>query len=177
VWTFDGPGDRRNAFLNVCEQVCQKAGVALESTVTRLEEQLDARLPFDSGRLMLTWDQIGSLAKRGHIVGSHTMTHPNMAHIGREDVRREFAESKEQMERCLDATINHFSYPCPALFPSWTEETAEESGRIGYHTAVTTNHGLARKDDNPLLLNRVLPSKTVDGLRWNLECAFAGRSC
>jgi peptidoglycan/xylan/chitin deacetylase (PgdA/CDA1 family) len=176
VWTFKGPGDREKAFQNVCEQVCQRAGVALESTVARLEEQLDAKLSFDSGRLMMTWDQIRGLAKRGYIVGSHTMTHPNMAHIGKGDVRRELAESKERMERCLGATIDHFSYPCPALFPSWTEETAEESRRIGYQTAVTTNHGLVRKDDNPLLMKRVLPSKTVDGLRWNLQCAFAGRS-
>jgi peptidoglycan/xylan/chitin deacetylase (PgdA/CDA1 family) len=176
VWTFEGPGDREKAFQHVCEQACQRAGVALESTVTRLEEQLDAKLSFDSGRLMMTWDQIRDLAKRGYVVGSHTMTHPNMARIGKEDVRREFAESKGRMETCLGATIDHFSYPCPALFPSWTEETAEESRRIGYQTAVTTNHGLARKDDNPLLLKRVLPSKTVDGLRWNLECAFAGRS-
>jgi len=176
VWTFEGPGDREKAFVNACEQVCQEAGAALESAVSRLEEQLVARLSVDAGRLMMTWDQIRGLAKRGYIVGSHTMTHPNMAHISKEDVRREFAQSKQRMESCLDATIDHFSYPCPALFPSWTEETAEESRRIGYQTAVTTNHGLAREGDNPLLLKRVLPSKTVDGLRWNLECAFAGRS-
>jgi peptidoglycan/xylan/chitin deacetylase (PgdA/CDA1 family) len=112
VWTFECPGDREKAFQNVCEQVCQRAGVALERAVTRLEEQLDAKLSFDSGRLMMTWDQIRGLAKRGYIVGSHTMTHPNMAHIGKEDVHREFAESKERMERCLGTTIDHFSYPC-----------------------------------------------------------------
>jgi peptidoglycan/xylan/chitin deacetylase (PgdA/CDA1 family) len=175
VWTLESLADREQAYWNSCETVCQEAGAELQSTVSRLESQLDARLSVDSGRLMMTWDQIRGLAKRGYIVGSHTMTHPNMARIGKEDVRREFAESKEQMEKCLGATIDHFCYPCPALFPSWNEETAEESRRIGYQTAVTTNPGLVGRADNPLLLKRVPPSKTVDGLSWNLEKAFAER--
>jgi peptidoglycan/xylan/chitin deacetylase (PgdA/CDA1 family) len=162
--------------LSVCDQVCQLAGVALERRVIRLEQELDAKLPDDSSRLMMSWDQVRSLAQHGHIVGSHTMTHPNMAHLSIEDVGRELTESKERIEQQLKAPIEHFAYPCPALFPSWTQQTADESRRAGYQTAVTTNRGLARRGHSPLLLNRVRPTKTVDGLRWNLEKAFAGRA-
>jgi peptidoglycan/xylan/chitin deacetylase (PgdA/CDA1 family) len=119
---------------------------------------------------------VRGLAQRGHIVGSHTMTHPNLAHLGVEDARRELVESKRRMEAQINAKVVHFSYPCPALFPNWTEQTTEESQRAGYETAVTTSSGLARRNDNPLALKRVRPSKTVDGLRWNLETAFAGRA-
>jgi hypothetical protein len=79
------------------------------------------------------------------------------------------------METRINAKVVHFSYPCPALFPNWTEQTAEESERAGYETAVTTSSGLVRHNHNPLALRRVHPTKIVEGLRWNLEMAFAGR--
>ena len=50
-----------------------------------------------------------------------------------------------------------------------------QSREAGYETAVTTNGGLVRKDDDPLELRRIRPTKTVQGLWWNLECGFAGR--
>jgi peptidoglycan/xylan/chitin deacetylase (PgdA/CDA1 family) len=123
---------------------------------------------------MMTWDQARGLQQEGHIVGSHTMTHPNMAFLKLEDLRRELSLSKQTMESHLGAPVRHLSYPCPALFPNWTQQTTEESNRAGYETAVTTNDGVVRKRDNPLELNRVRPTRTVDGLRWNLERAFAG---
>jgi len=116
------------------------------------------------------------LAQHGHIVGSHTMTHPNLAFVAPEEVRGELRESKQRMETQLNAPVPHFSYPCPALFPNWTEQTVEESRRVGYQTAVTTSTGLTRRNDNPLGLKRVRPTKTVEGLEWTLASAFAGRA-
>jgi peptidoglycan/xylan/chitin deacetylase (PgdA/CDA1 family) len=176
VWNLVSQHERDLAYLVVCDQVASLAGEAQESRVRQIESDVDARLPNDAGRLMMTWDQIQTLAQHEHIVGSHTMTHPNMAHVSIEEARREFVESKQQMEAHIKAKVSHFSYPCPALSPNWTEQTAEECRRAGYETAVTTSSGLARKGANLLALKRVRPTKTVDGLRWNLETAFAGRA-
>lgn len=175
VWSLERFEDREEVYQKLCDQACQLAGAVQESLVTRIEEDLEARVADDSSQLMMTWEQVRGLAQRGHTVGSHTMTHPNLAFLGIEDVRRELVESKERMEEQLRAPVPHFSYPCPALFPNWTQETAEESRRAGYQTAVTTASGLARKGDNPLWLRRVGPTKTVRGLDWNLQQAFAGR--
>ena len=120
-------------------------------------------------------DQLKSLVRHGHIVGSHTMSHPNMAHIAEEEAREEFTESKARLESALNSPVKHFSYPCPALSPHWNERTVEQCRVLGYESAVTTNSGLTRLGDNLLKLKRVHPTKTVAGLRWNLECAFAGR--
>jgi hypothetical protein len=49
------------------------------------------------------------------------------------------------------------------------------SREAGYQTAVTTNRGLVRRNADSLSLKRVRPTRTADGLRWNLECAFLGR--
>jgi len=176
VWNLESGQGREQAYLATCDRVCQIAGVALENVVSRMEEELDAKLPDDRGRLMMTWEQVRGLSRDGHIVGSHSMTHPNLAFLSVEDARRELLQSKIQMEQHLDTRVEHFSYPCPALFPNWTEQTTAESRNAGYKTAVTTSNGLARKQDNPLCLKRVLPTKSVDGLRWNLESAFARRA-
>lgn len=176
AWILGSEREREISYLAACDRVATLAGEEQQRLVSQIEFELDAKLAADSGDLMMSWEQVRGLAQHGHIVGSHTMTHPNLAHIGIEDARRELVESKRQIEGQINAKVVHFSYPCPALFPNWTEQTAQESQRAGYETAVTTSSGLARRNDNPLALKRVRPSKMVDGLRWNLETAFAGRA-
>jgi peptidoglycan/xylan/chitin deacetylase (PgdA/CDA1 family) len=124
---------------------------------------------------MMTWGEVRGLLRQGHIVGSHTMSHPNMAHVAADALKREFVDSKRALERELGQPVTHFSYPCPALQPHWTELTLRESRHAEYQTAVTTIVGLARRRDNPLSLRRILPTKSVDGLRWNMEYAFMNR--
>src|SRR5215472_1125901 len=85
VWNLTTQPDREYAYLKVCDEVCQLAGEGLTQRVNQIEEELEARLPAAAGKLMMTWEQVAALAKDGHIVGSHTMTHPNMAFLGIED--------------------------------------------------------------------------------------------
>jgi len=173
-WSLSSVEDREKTYLSACDQFCKLAGPTLEAEVGRAENELEAKLPDTTGQLMMTWEQVKALEKNGHIVGSHTMTHPNLAFLKLEDLRNELNTSKQTMEKHLGTSIGHFSYPCPALFPNWTQQTTEESKRAGYRTAVTTNDGVVRKSDNPLELKRVRPTRTADGLRWNLESSFAG---
>jgi peptidoglycan/xylan/chitin deacetylase (PgdA/CDA1 family) len=175
-WHLEGSDSRERAYLASCDDCCQLSGRVQEDFVRRIEEQLQASAPGDLGSLMMSYDQIRSLARHGHIVGSHTMTHPNMAYIPEQDAKAELAESKQHLERELKATIKHFSYPCPAMTPHWNEKTVAQSRSVGYDSAVTTNGGVTRCGDDPLSLKRIRPTKTADGLRWNLECAFAGRA-
>ncbi|HVI09030.1 MAG TPA: polysaccharide deacetylase family protein [Candidatus Binatia bacterium] len=174
TWPLGDADQRENAFLRACDEYCQmgeKRGHYIASAASALEVQM----PADSGELMMTYDQMRSLAKRRHTIGSHTMTHPNMAYLDADEARRELTESKRILERELKSPVTHFSYPCPALSPHWSEQTLALTREIGYETAVTTDPGLALKGDDALRLKRVRPSKTVEGLQWNLECAFAGR--
>jgi peptidoglycan/xylan/chitin deacetylase (PgdA/CDA1 family) len=167
---------RERAYLASCDDCCQLVGNAQEEFVRHIEEQLQAAVPSDFHSLVMTYDQIRSLVRQGHIVGSHTMTHPNMAHIRENEAMMELAESKQRLEKALNAPVKHFSYPCPAMTPHWNEQTLAQSRSVGYESAVTTNGGVTRCGDNPLALKRIRPTKTAEGLRWNLECAFAGRA-
>jgi len=175
TWDLGTPDSREQAYLASCDDCCQRAGAAQEEFVATVEDQLQSRVPDELTSLMMTYDQARGLAHNGHIVGSHTMTHPNMAHITERDAAVELAESKRHLEAELKIPVPHFSYPCPALTPHWSERTRSQSRAVGYGSAVTTNGGVVRSGDNPLSLKRIRPTKTAAGLRWNLECAFAGR--
>jgi len=174
-WPLNNLEGKTRAYERAWEYCGKLAGQAQERFVQLLEHELGAGPPPQDQRVMMTWDEVRGLVRDGHIVGSHTMTHPNMAHIGGEDLHREFLESKQALEKRLAAPIVHFSYPCPALQPHWGENTVHVSRQLGYQTAVTTSGGLVRKNDNPLCLRRIRPTKEVDGLRWNLESVFLGR--
>jgi peptidoglycan/xylan/chitin deacetylase (PgdA/CDA1 family) len=176
LWPLEAEADRDRAFAKACEHCCKLAGAAQEQLVAGIESELEISIPPGSRQLMMNWDEVRKLTERGHVVGSHTLSHPNVAQLPVEDVRVELAESRACLEKWLNRPVVHFSYPCPALSPPWNQQTVEECRRAGYETALVTDAGLARKQDDPLCLRRVRPSKTVEGLRWNLEWAFAGRA-
>ena len=176
VWPLSSTQLRIQAFDRASEYCGKLSGAPQDQFVESLRQELRTESPQSSQRFMMTWDEVRGLARNGHTVGSHTMTHPNMAYIPENDARTELVESKHRLEQELWSQIVHFSYPCPALQPHWVERTVSASRQIGYQTAVTTDGGMVRRHDDPLSLRRIRPTKTVDGLRWNLECAFLGRS-
>ena len=175
IWRLSDDGERQQAFLQSCSECAKLSGECQTQYVKLIETQL-AAAPLNSGKnLMMTWDQTRGLIAKGHMVGSHTMTHPNVAFISESEARVELSESKQRLEQVLGSPIVHFSYPCPALTPHWKQTTAELTRQIGYQTAVTTDGGAVRAKDDPLSLHRVRPTKEVQGLRWNLEGSFLGR--
>jgi peptidoglycan/xylan/chitin deacetylase (PgdA/CDA1 family) len=175
VWMLSSNQQRIRAFDRASEYCGKLSGTAQEQFVKSIEQQLGTEPPRPQ-RPMMTWDEVRGLARNGHTIGSHTMTHPNMAYITESEARVELVESKRRLEHELAAPIVHFSYPCPALQPHWADRTVNASREMGYQTAVTTTGGLVRRQDNPLSLRRIRPTKTVDGLRWNLECTLLGRT-
>lgn len=175
-WALRDFADRDRAFLAASDLCARLAGEAQLAFVRKVEKDLEAGPPPPSERLMMTWEQVRGLVKNGHIVGSHTLTHPNMAYVDVSAAKRELADSKRRLEAVLENPVIHFSYPCPALSPHWSESTRKMSAEVGYRTAVTTIGGPVKTDDDPLSLHRVRPSKDLDGLHWNLECTFLGRA-
>ena len=175
-WPLADRAERDQAFLEAVDRCAGLAGQQQEDFVAGIEGTLEVDQGGPSRRLMMTWDQVRELVTNGHIVGSHTLTHPNMAYLEEDVARRELADSRRRLEHALNTPVVHFSYPCPALSPHWSRSTRQWSQEAGYQTAVTTEGGPVRRNDDPLALHRVRPTKDLDGLRWNLECTFLGRA-
>jgi peptidoglycan/xylan/chitin deacetylase (PgdA/CDA1 family) len=175
-WALETGAQRDQAFAKACEYCCRLAGSVQEQLVSGIETQLEVSLPASFGQIMMDWDEVRKIQERGHVIGSHTLSHPNVAQLLLQDAHIELETSRSFLQKQLKQPVTHFSYPCPALSPHWTKQTVEECRKVGYKTAVVTDGGLAHKNDDLLCLRRVRPSKTLEGLRWNLEWAFAGRA-
>jgi peptidoglycan/xylan/chitin deacetylase (PgdA/CDA1 family) len=176
AYPLSGDVQREKAYLRACDYCATLSGQVQECFVVALETELEIDPAKRPDGLMMNWDHVRSLVKRGHIVGSHTMTHPNMAHVPAECAHIELRESKRKLEEVLGFPTAHFSYPCPALAPHWKRNTIELCRQLGYLTAVTSNSGPVRRNDDPLSLHRAQPTKRVESLRWNVDCSFLGRA-
>jgi peptidoglycan/xylan/chitin deacetylase (PgdA/CDA1 family) len=120
----------------------------------------------------MSWAQVRDLLKRGHLVGSHSVNHPNLAKIPREEAIKEIACSKEILERELRVEVRHFCYPNPSLTPNWNQTTIEICENAGYATGATSNGGVVEKTSNILALPRHYVANSFGDFVWNLEMAF-----
>jgi len=85
---------------------------------------------------IMTVEQIKHLATDGMEIGAHTVSHPNLKRLTREDLRAELAISKTKLEDIIEAAVISLSYPF-GLYDSKVEELAQE---VGFKIAVTTVH-------------------------------------
>lgn len=170
------PKDRFAAFT-AAAGLCAKSDAATrEQYIRDAESALDPQ-PFPAeSDLMMNWDEARTLAKSGHIVGAHTMTHPNMAYVSAEDARRELADSKSKLEKELGRPVLHFSYPHPALRPQWNQTTLNLTIELGYSTAVTTTSGAVRAGANPFTLPRTYVPREEPEFLWHTERTLLQRS-
>jgi peptidoglycan/xylan/chitin deacetylase (PgdA/CDA1 family) len=173
--TRDG---REKALLAAFDSCASLAGNQQEEAVARIERNLesDHRSISDGLPFMMDWDQVRRLHREGHVVGSHTLTHPNLAHVMSEEIlRRELSESKLKIEEAIGSPVDHFSYPHPALIPQWNEETVAMTRSVGYRSAVTTTPGPVCATADPLRLTRIGARRPEHQFLWNLEWTFLGR--
>ncbi|MGH9469857.1 MAG: polysaccharide deacetylase family protein [Terriglobia bacterium] len=167
TYSLEEDENRRTTFLESCVQCARLDGAAREEFTASVERQLEAPLVGD--RLMMTWSQVRKLIEKGHTVGSHTMTHPNLAYIGEQDARWELKESKRTLEANLGAAIKHFSYPHPVLNPNWTEATQQLCRQAGFESAVVTLNGPVRPGEDFQALPRLYTPADLSDFRWHLE--------
>jgi peptidoglycan/xylan/chitin deacetylase (PgdA/CDA1 family) len=160
---------REAAFMDAAGICAKSSASAREELVQGATHSLEPE-PFPhENDLMMTWDDARTLAKSGHIVGSHTLTHPNVAHVSADDAHTELADSKIKLEKELGGPVKHFSYPHPALNPSWNESTLRITEELGYATAVTTTVGAVRSDARPLAIPRTYIPREESEFLWHLE--------
>lgn len=174
AWELSDFARRHEAFVCASKYCAPRIAAQQEEFIRGTEGQLGAP-PFPvAERLMMDWGEIRELQEQGHIVGSHTMGHPNVAHAAAGDAYDELEKSRQILERELRAPVVHFSYPSPGLQPHWNDTTVAISQQIGYKTAVTVDSGSVRSRHHPLRLRRVSVPHDTREFRWVLESTFAG---
>jgi peptidoglycan/xylan/chitin deacetylase (PgdA/CDA1 family) len=71
-----------------------------------------ATLPPGMGELpLMSWEQVRDAADAGVEIGAHTMTHPDLTKLSREEIERELAESRDAIAERLGERVETFAYP------------------------------------------------------------------
>jgi peptidoglycan/xylan/chitin deacetylase (PgdA/CDA1 family) len=95
--------------------------------------------------------QISELIDAGFEIGSHSLSHPNLANTSSTLVQKEIIESKSLIEKWFDIKVETFCYPS-GKFSSATMQLLESAD---YSAAVTTVDGPIKTDSNLFSLNRI----------------------
>jgi len=105
----------------------------------------------------LSWDELFHLSQGGIEVGSHTVSHANLALLSKQEIVYELSSSKDEIEKKLNKEILSFS--CPYAFPQVNRDFIDfyEStlNKCGYLFGVTTRIGLASSEDGIYTFKRV----------------------
>jgi peptidoglycan/xylan/chitin deacetylase (PgdA/CDA1 family) len=99
---------------------------------------------------LLNWGQVKELAQAGIHFGSHTVRHPDLTTLSPEQVERELAESKHEIEQRAGRPVETFCYP----YGKWTS-AVRDATRRHYRSACSTLVGTVRKTSDQHLLPRV----------------------
>jgi len=80
----------------------------------------------------LTWEMLTRIHRAGMTVGSHTRTHVLMTNESKQKVMDEVVGSREELEKRLSGSVQHFVYPDGAFNPSSVNAVADAGYRFGY---------------------------------------------
>lgn len=118
---------------------------------------------------MLTWRGVAAMHQLGMVIGSHTMTHPNLPNAGPDAAAREIRESKAMLERELGAPVTMFSYPNGGAERYMTPEVAHLVREAGFEAATTSRNGFAGPASDLFALERVQVAEPLAMLAFALE--------
>lgn len=106
-------------------------------------------------RPIMTAAQVRELHDGGLVdFGSHTISHPSMASLSRDEMLRQAGDSRQALEHLLGTEIRTFAYPYGQL-DNFSADTREALSAAGYELAVTTHWGTLDRPSDPLALPRV----------------------
>ena len=98
----------------------------------------------------MTMAQVVELARRGHEIGAHSMTHPVLTTLESQELRFEVHESKSRLEAALGHAVPGFCYPNG----NSNEEVRRCLSDAGFDYACSVSAGVNNSPLNPLQLVR-----------------------
>ncbi len=100
-------------------------------------------------------------------IGAHTVSHPSLSTLARDEQRHEIAGSRAGLEACLGSTVEVFSYPFGK--PSdYTADTMALVREAGYRSACCNSGGRLTAGGDPLQVPRMFVNDMDGGsfARW-----------
>lgn len=104
-------------------------------------------------------------------IGSHSITHPRMASLSVAECRREFRESKSELERILGQPVQLFSLPHGSYDPN----VIAEARSVGYRQVFGVAPALAFATEGEFLSGRIATEPDDGPLEFRLKLLGAYR--
>ncbi len=147
VVTFDdGMRDNHEVALPILERL------GLKATFFVTTGFVGGLFPASAGRCpMMTWSQVREVARLGHEIGAHTVSHVKLPQVSPEVATVEIRDSKRALEDALGTEVVSFAYPKGRL----DERIVSMVGEAGFRWAVTTEPALVGPSPDWLQLPRV----------------------
>lgn len=159
-----------HGFLKSCRPADRDTLLAALRTVTGVEE--NGR----EGYLPMTRDEVITLSQSGLVdIGAHTMSHPALSAISREEQREEIVGSIQAIEELIGKPVRTFAYPFGSAHDI-NKASIEIIRSTGVQAAVTTTPGVVWANNSDLA---ALPRLWVgdwdkETFRKNIEPYFYG---
>lgn len=100
---------------------------------------------------LMTPDDLRDLHGKGHVIGSHTMTHPLLPQLDHAGVEHELVRSKQLLQDWIQSDVTGFCYPNG----DHDDDVVAAVRAAGYATACTTQSGRNGGSADPLRLRRI----------------------
>jgi peptidoglycan/xylan/chitin deacetylase (PgdA/CDA1 family) len=103
----------------------------------------------------MTKEEVLDMHRRGHEIGGHTITHPDLASLTQVALERELRDSKTVLENLIGVPVRSVAYP----YGSYNASVIEMSKRVGYESGRTVNIGFNTKSTPPYELYSISPTR------------------
>lgn len=176
--TLDLPARSRaeklRAFKLVYRHLLSNPGEPLLSAISLLARAADLDPAGLVRNLCLSWDELGELSREcGVTLGSHTLTHPSLAHLPHRAALEEVIQGRRLVEARLGIEVRHLAFPHGGKLTAGPREFAI-AREAGFRTAVTTRPGHLFPEHGRCL--HALPRIQVSGLFQTEEAIRASLS-
>jgi peptidoglycan/xylan/chitin deacetylase (PgdA/CDA1 family) len=143
---FDLPAasaaEKNAAFATLYEALTNGSEEDLLAVIAELARQAGVDPRAIPEELCLDWAGIETLAKHELCtIGVHTLTHPRLGKLTEEDMRRELADSRAQIEAHIGREAAHLAYPVGNPVAAGPREF-QAAAELGFKSAVTTRPGM-----------------------------------
>jgi len=149
--------DKRNVISIILTKIKHKAPRERQALVDTLASAV-TELP---SNLMLTTQGVKDLHLQGIEIGAHTVNHPILAALGRDEAQAEIEESKQELERIIGKDVSFFAYPNGRFMVDYTAEHVDMMGHLGFKAALSTHAGVSNTNSDVMQLSRFTPWDTV----------------
>lgn len=159
--------ERRVAVHRVLGKLKYTSPQLREKVANDIAAKANSKPPRD---LMMTSDQVRTIAAAGMTIGGHTVTHPILACTDAKTALAEMTEGKCELEAIVGHEVDLFAYPNGKPGADYTAEHVHLAREAGFRAAVTTGWGSAGAGSDLFQIPRFTP---WDRSRWRYGLRLA----